>query len=430
MTGKSINKGIDSVQRSEFRLIAGIGVLFLIIGTSTSILFLPDALSKGEYGLLMLPLFVFAGATMLYAAFREVQAYRRFGPTPLFLDPVAPGVGGQLGGRFSINARDIDPEASSTTQLWIRLVCTRYTRRRRRPGRDKIGSTKEVLLNIGCPVYLTQTAQGLDASFVFDIPDNCIATLEPTNSGKPYFGVSIQGINFSGKSNLRVSVDWKLLVEGDFRTSALGKFRRAWEVVVGENAAQALQEFNIPQNFERESRQKSEDTAITTVLDRVSVTGDSQTINVNSKPGQAANGGKLMLLIGIVTLLIGTFLITLNSWFFGSLFTIIGGYMFLHVFYRLGKSIDVKFDKQSRVLATKESWFGRVYATHQGNVLNTEQFNIRLTSVVTRNNKKTELYAVEFKSGDKAIRIADEIEGKTTALALVDAIAVCGEGNS
>ena len=412
MKGKGKQGGIDSAQKSEYWLLAPLGGFFFVVGTYVSITSLPDALSKDEYSELFVLIFVFGGAGLLYMAFSGIQAYRRFGPTPLFLDPPLPGVGGQLGGRFSIYTKNVEPCASSTTELWVRLVCTRHTRRRSCSCSNKKSGSPEILSDIGCPVYLTQNAQGLDAEFVFNIPDSCIPTQKNTKA-----------ISTSGRSKLRITVDWKLIVEGDFSTSGLGKFTRTWKIDVGENAAQVIQDFNSVQNFQRESKKNLEDRAITSILDRVLVTGDSKCINVNSKPGQAANGGKETLLIGAVTCLIGSLIIIENSWLFGALFALIGGYVFLHVLYHLGKSIEVKFDKRSRLLATNESWFGHVYARHQSNVLDPDQFSIRLTSVVIRNNKKTELYAVEFKSENKAIRLADNIEGKTTALVLLEAIA-------
>ncbi len=97
--------------------------------------------------------------------------------------------------------------------------------------------------------------------------------------------------------------------------------------------------------------------------------------------------------------------------------------MFLNSLYRTGKSIDVKIDKRLHVLNAQESWFGFACANHQGDILDAEQFELVHTSNSNTRNEKTEYFAVEFRSNGKSIRIADEIEGKKGALAVLEAIA-------
>ena len=74
------------------------------------------------------------------------------------------------------------------------------------------------------------------------------------------------------------------------------------------------------------------------------------------------------------------------------------------------------------MLNAQESWFGFAYAKHQGDIFDAEQFEIMQTSSSNTRNRKTECFAIEFKSNGNSIRIADEIEGTKGALALIEDI--------
>ncbi|PCI73301.1 MAG: hypothetical protein COB38_00975 [Gammaproteobacteria bacterium] len=217
MNKRSIKQGggINSNQKAEGWVLALLGGLFFIVGVWASVHFLPDSIRSGEYSDLFLLLFVFAGIGLLYAALKQIQAYKRFGATPLFLDPSVPSLGGHLGGRFSINSQDIDQNASSTTPFCAKITCTR-----RDKNRDH--TTYEVIWQDKGPVHLKQTAHGVDASFVFNIPNTCKATQE---------------LSRRLSSSTRSFIEWQVSAEGDFSTSSLGKFERNWAVVVEDNDA-------------------------------------------------------------------------------------------------------------------------------------------------------------------------------------------------
>ena len=53
------------------------------------------------------------------------QPYRKLGPSPLFLDPLVPGVGSQLGGSFKLNVPGSHSTGGMNTQLQARLLCSR-----------------------------------------------------------------------------------------------------------------------------------------------------------------------------------------------------------------------------------------------------------------------------------------------------------------
>lgn len=388
--------GITSNQKTGSWFLAAFGGVFFLMGTGLSLVVLPDAIREGQYGALFILLFAVVGAGMIYHAFKVFRAYQRFGPTPLHLDPSAPGVGGQLGGQLTLVLPDTSLTAGTATELLARLTCTRKSK-------SGDSTSRSIKWQEEAPVYLKRTASGIEASFLFEIPDSCTPTKE-WNRGS--------------------SFDWRVTVHGEFNEPGLGKFERSWVVVVEEGAAQASNILSIPQSFLQKAKQTSEARAKASAINQVPVTEDAQYINVHSRAGRDLTGKMFLMLFGAVFSAAGIFTI-MQSWWPGYIFLLIGTAIFLSSLYILGKSIEVKINKDSWVLYTRESWCKVVYAHRQGDVVDPDQFRIRKTSSSSNGDKLTEYYAVYFESCGKTIRIADGIEGKKEAVALKDAIIEC-----
>lgn len=387
------NGGIDSDQKVGSWVIAAFGGVFLVFGGGMSLIVLPDAIRNGQYAALFVLVFAFIGAAIVYHAFKLNRAYRRFGPTPMFLDPAVPGVGGQLGGQFSVNAPGICVKACPATELRARLTCTRKSK----SGKSTSYSVK---WQEEAPVYVIDTANGVDASFLFEIPDSCTPSKEWSRGS---------------------SIEWNVTVEGEFGSTGLGKFERCWEVDVEDSAAEASNVLRIPQSFLQKATQRTDDRVKTSALDQVLIVEDNQYLTVHSKAGRHLGAKIVGMLFGAVFAGMGIFTI-LQNWWPGYIFLLVGSAIGFISLFTLGKSIKVVIDKDSRVLYTRESWFGLAYARRQGDVLDPHQFKIKNTSSSSTHNKVTEYYAVNFEIDGNTIRIADGIEGKKEALALKDAI--------
>jgi len=385
--------GIPSNQKSGYGLLVALGGFFFAVGLALSAFVLPEALRNREFGALGMLIFVIGGAGILYHAISINRAYKRFGPTPLMLDPPQPGVGGQLGGRFNIDAPGIGYKTGPYTQLHARLTCSR-----KRKSKDN--TSYSVLWREEAPVYLKQTASGVDTSFLFEIPDNCAPSAE---------------------LNQNTSIEWNVSVEGEFDTGDLGKFERDWQVVVEDRAAQASHVLSIPQSFIQNNEQLSDDRAKNSALEQVPVTVEGRYINIHSTLGLRIVERIVGVLFGVVFLGIGIITV-MQSWLPGYLFLLFGLYATYHTVKSLGKSINVRIDKVSKLLHTQERWFGFVYARHQSRIVTSGQFKLKLTLRSISSKKLTERYALNFHSDEKTIRIADGIEGKFEAAALKDAI--------
>ncbi len=389
--------GMDSSEKYEHWITLFIGVVTTAICVTLSVSVLPDALRDGEYGAAFLLLFVVVGLGLIFYAFKRHQAFRRVGPTPLFLDPFAPGVGGELGGHFSITVANITELANTKAPLHATLQCTRITRSKSRNNRS---SNRTVQWQKVAPVYVKQTADGLNGQFLFEIPSDCAPTEDLSD---------------------RESIEWAVVVEGEFTSASLGQFERSWVVNVGDIGARAGGRVNIPAGFLEKERQASEERVLAAAIEQVPVTEDSQNLYIYSRASQSPKSTLAAAFVGILFAGYGLFT-AVQGWGAGYIFICIGGAVTMLLLFWVGKSVDVKIDKKSLVLFTQHKWFGYVYAKHQGVVADDDQFIIRHTMTKSTKTKSFEYYAINFKADKKTIRIVDGIEGKHHALALIQTV--------
>lgn len=386
-------EGIKCNQKAGALFFAGFGSIFFVMGTCMSLIILPDALRNGEYAALFVLLFSFIGAGIMYSAFRTYRAYLRFGPTPLFLDPKVPGVGGQLGGNFIVNNSNATQSSNDGTSLKALLTCSK----KRKSGDS---TSTDILWQEEAPVYLKQTANGVSGQFIFDVPEHCT----PTKAWES-----------------RSSIDWEVAIEGEFEHTQLGKFDRSWEVHVEAVPAKASNVVNIPAPFLKQAEEKSREQAKSSALDQIPLTDDDQYISVQSEAGRHFGSNLMLLLFGLIFCGAGFFTIK-QGWWPGYLFLLIGGFIAAAAVFVFGKSLEVKIDKLSGILYTRQSWFGLVYSHHQGELFDADQFKLKMTSYQQTGKKRNEYYAVNFNSDGKDIRVAERITGKKAAEALRDLI--------
>ena len=382
--------GIKCNEKAGSLVLAGFGSIFFVIGTGSSLLAIPKALRDGEYAALLVLVFVFVGAGIMYYAFKMYRGYSRFGATPLRLDPQVPGVGGALGGKFAINKSELMLNPQSETELKALLTCSR-----KRKSGDRTSTS--ILWQEETEVYLQRTAEGVNGQFIFEIPEHC----QPTKEWES-----------------RSSIDWKVAVEGDFNHPDLGKFARSWEVTVEDVAARPGNIVNIPDLFLKNADEKSKERAKSSALDQIPVTENSHYLEVLSDAGRHLRSNLFLLIFGLVFAGVGTAIIRQQHWLFGLVFLSVGVSIAVAAVFIYGKALEVKIDKETNILYTRQSWFGLVYSHLQGELLDAAQFEIKMTSSETSGTKHTEFYVVNFQSDGKKIRVAERIKGRKAAEAL------------
>ncbi len=381
--------GIASNQKTASLAMAGFGFLLFIVGTGMAAIVLPKALRDGEYAALLILVFVALGLLIIGYAFKQGLAYKRYGPTPLFLDPKVPGIGGQLGGRFELNASALTSKAafSNTSNLKAQLSCQRIIKSRER-------SSQTVLWHEEVAVYSKQSARGQKCSFVFNIPDSCQPSVQLDNG---------------------TSIRWDVAVVGDLGQT-IEKFERTWIVEVEDSAAEKSR-ITIPQSFQQESAAILSDQAKSSLLEQISVTEDNEYLTVHSSAGRQLGSKIVGMVVGFAFVAAGIATIV-DNWWPGYLIFLLGAFIVLSCIHSLGKSIETKIRKKHKVLYIRKSWMGVVYAREQADITKPKQFKIKKTSTTKFGNKITEHYALNFEVDSKKSRIAEGIEGKKAAQVL------------
>jgi len=393
--------GIRCNEKASYLLLAILGSLLFVAGTIISLIAIPDAIRKGEYETLVSVLFAFVGIAIMYHAHKIYRGFRKFGPTPLFLDPPAPGVGGQLGGIFSIDNTKAGQSLRADTSLRALLTCKQKTGR----GKNKFITT---IWQEASPIYLTQMPQGVKGQFLFDVPGDCHPSKDWEHN---------TSIHWEADS----AIVWNVSIEGDFKHADVGKIDRSWNVNVADAPAAASQLLSIPEPFLNKAKELTRARAQSSAREQIPITEDAQYIEVLSNAGRHVKTSLSLFIVGLMFAIGGVFAF-LDGWWPGLLFLAVGAIAIVYSIFIIGKSVEVKIEKQTNILYSRQSWFGFVYSLQQGKLRDASQFSVKKIASQTIGKKYTGFYTLIFHCDDKDILVADQIAGKHPAEALKECI--------
>jgi len=275
---------------------------------------------------------IFTG--VMYRSIARKRIDNKFDATPLVLDPLEPGVGGHMGGRFRLSSQHADLAIDDDTTFYATLSCSTI----RALGSEKTFSTD---WSNQVPVHLNVTVDGVEGMFLIDIQDHC----SPSEDWA-----------------LSIKIHWHVTVEGEFQTNGLGKFSRTWDVSAGEKACRTA--MPIPTSFLQKTKKQSRDNARNSVLDEFLVSENDQYIHLHSRAGKEVIFKIVMMLFGSVFVAGGLF--SEESGLTRFLFLLIGVVPGLYSAYSIGKSLRVVIDKHTRLVSTQQRWMGIAYSNKTG----------------------------------------------------------------
>lgn len=173
---------------------------FLRNAISIPLLFvLPGEVEKANYAALAGLMFPMNGARMIYWAVNLSKEFFKYGVTELHLDPYPGSIGGQVGGKVVLSGQaGVEPQYSAS------LICMRSFIIRS-GGKNK--RRQEEVWQATGPAKAISSAQGVELSFRFDVPDELPQSEAP--SREYHF--------------------WKIVLESDHENTALN---RAFEIPV------------------------------------------------------------------------------------------------------------------------------------------------------------------------------------------------------
>ena len=263
---------------------------------------------KQNYAALLGLLFPIVGVGLLAWAIRRTLEWRRFGPTPVELDPFPGAIGGNVGGTIELRL-SFDAQQEFTVTL---TNVRRYV-----SGSGKNRSRKEkAVWQDSLSAAAAPGANGTRLEFRFDVPDG----LEPSD---PEPGDE--------------SHAWKLHVHADL---AGVDFDREYEIPVFPTGAESRY---VSARVAERSRSIGDAKADTSVARLLRNSGPHTSLFYPA--GRMAASGLVGALVGGVFAVAGWFMIvSAGHTIFGGIFAVIGSLIFVASLYSLLNSLEVRLD--------------------------------------------------------------------------------------
>lgn len=155
------------------------------------------------YKLLLLLLFPLIGLGLLFWAIKVTREWRRFGATPLIMNPFPGSIGGEVGGKIQVNMT-YDPQIDYK----LTLSCIRsYMSGSRRS--DSRARHEEVKWQDENYAKVHPSANGLDLEFRFQVPDGLPSSEEYSDNyhlWRLYLEANIPGANLDRSFEIPVYV--------------------------------------------------------------------------------------------------------------------------------------------------------------------------------------------------------------------------------
>lgn len=386
------SKGLKSSEYGSRNLLLILAVFVLIVGVSICFTLLPEALNNKHY-----PLVVFLaslpciGVAGLWLAIENRNKHVRFGQTLLYLDPEKPGIGGQLGGRFTLSSNNLNNQFQSPVELLATLSCFKASGSSD-VERDGSGVTLNTLWQKTAPVYQKQAAAGIEAAFVFELPDTCM-------------------------SSDTTDINWQVMVKGDF--GPLGEFDRTWDLHVEDEHSQRTS-IAVPLNFSEKYKQAEQKKALNESSQTIPLTTDDNHLEFSSR-WLSKGGGLAGVIFGAIFGAVGVYSF-LDGWGAGIVFILIGFGLAGASIFAANKIVQIKIDKQSRTLFVFHESFGRSTLKFEGTIESPEQFSIVEIGANETTGNEAGIYTVNFVSEGESIKLSAMIESESAARALRDRI--------
>ncbi len=363
--------------------------LWNLVSMPLPFLLYPEVTEKANYAALLGLIFPIVGVGLLVWAVRRTAEWRRFGASPLTLDPFPGAIGGHVGGRIEMNL-----PYSSADRFELTLTCVRS----RISGSGKNRSRRETARWQDHRLAYTEPGStGTRLAFRFDVPED----LDAADASKASDSYTI----------------WRLGLEAE---TAHGKVDRSWELPVyptGESSR------NIDERRlgEAETAQARADDS--SLLERLSLRQTPRGRSLYYPMGRNLGSSLMGFLIGAVFAGAGVFLILgEGALFMGSVFTLIGSAIALGSVYMGGNSLEVYQDGIS--LYSRRRIFGLPLKQKSMHRAAFRRFDTRTGLKAQSGGKHTVYYSVHaVGAAEESLTLGEGFRGQAEAKAAIRLIA-------
>ena len=297
--------------------------LWNLIAMPLPFLLYGEVTEKENYAALIGLVFPLVGVGLLYWAVSRTREWRRFGPTPLELDPFPGAIGGHVGGSIDVNL----PYSGATT---YRVTLTNLFSYESGSGDNRSRKEKAKWQDRRL-AHAEPGPRGTRIVFRFDVPDG----LAESDAAKPGDDYTIWRLNLAGELDGR-------------------NLDRDWEIPVYPTGARS-RSIDARKISQSRSRQAADDDAV--VRRRVRVRNTATGKSLYYPIGRHALSSIVGVLVGSLFGGAGWWLLTAEgALFMGAIFSFVGWGIALAALYMLGNSLEVWQD--GILLHSKRRWLG------------------------------------------------------------------------
>lgn len=378
---------ISSSEKHGFWLFGVMAIMF--IGVSLpGVLAVPEELSRENWLILLVLLFPLAGLWLAYMAWKTWHNWRHYGPAPLQLDPSPGQIGGDIGGYITL-ARRLEKQDWSITLQCLKIRIT---------GSGKNRSRHETILWQADQVPEVQhRPAGTEVRFRFQPPGD----LPPTHDAG------------------RDQVAWRLLLTGPTEPTPL---ERTYTLPAAPGAGRSTISLSAAHVAHHQQRARMD--AITEAAEQIDVQPVGNGLALHSRAGRHL-GMKLMVLVfGLVFAGIGTGLGYVAAregfmlYLMAALFCLFGFPMIVGGLFMAGRSLSARIEGD-RVIMVRY-WCGRPLWQRRGSLTRADQLELANSVTMRHGNRSTEYFSLSVKDGQKTVRIAEGLAGRSVAEAFRD----------
>ncbi|MCC7036049.1 MAG: DUF3592 domain-containing protein [Alphaproteobacteria bacterium] len=337
-----------------------------------------EVVEKQNYAALIALLFPLVGIGLLVWAVRRTLEWKRFGASPVALDPFPAAIGGQAGGTF-----ELPVPFDSAHRFRITLACVHSFKSgsgKNRSRREKNGWEQSV---IG---YAEPGLYGTRVQFRFDIP----AGLPPSDALREGDAYDL----------------WRLSLQADLPGADIN---RDYEIPAYPGTARSRIDDRAAAAIAQATKTDAEGGARA----RITMQGDAMFYPM----GRNAFSGLIGIVFGAVFAGAGIFLFMKeNAWFGGAIFGGVGLLVFTGCIYAVGNSLTVKRDSMGGGVETVRRLFGMPVKRQYAALDDIVSLAHDSSSAGQKNGRQVKFYRVfgKLKQGGD-ITLGESFEGEAEA---------------
>lgn len=383
------NEPIRSSGKATIWLWGFMALVFLGL-PSPALLALPEELGKDNYAILGVLLFPAAGLWMGWMAVRALLDWRRFGPTPLWLDPHPGCAGGQVGGTIKLGV----PATGEAFRITLQCVHVRVSG----SGKNRSRSESVVWQHHQPPLVEADTG-GARLRFLFDVPGEL-----PASSGKS------RNYHF-----------WRVSLKGE---PGGRKLKRHYEIPVVQGEARAANP--LPESHLRETARREEIRLLEEAQSQVQVTPLPDGLELYSAAGRHKAMSAMLVLFGLAFAGAGVFLLYqavdegLMPGFMAVVFMLIGVPMAFGGIYMAGRALRVKLVNGH--LESIRYFAGRPLFRRRATLTDSSRLELAGAGSMTQGDETVEFFHLVARVDGRKLRLAEGLAGRQLAEAFRDTV--------